>query len=158
VDVVDAKIITLVDDMLETMHASEGVGLAAVQVGVLRRVFVIDISDAGDEPIVAINPEVTHSEGQQQEQEACLSIPKLAGTVTRPARVTLKATNRHGEEYVRDCEGFLAVAVCHEMDHLNGILYTEIATEIFEEDEDDRATRKAAKRERRAKARAAKHG
>ena len=142
VEKVDDKIKELVADMLETMYASEGVGLAAVQVGVLRRVLVIDMSEDGTEPIVMINPEVLEESGMQKEREACLSVPKLSGDVERPARIVIKALNELGEEFTMECEEFLAVAVSHELDHLNGILYDEKALQMYEEDEEEIKRRK----------------
>ena len=145
---VNDKIKELVADMKETMYSTEGVGLAAVQVGVLRRVLVIDVSDDGTDPIVAINPEVLHREGTQQEREACLSVPRLSGMVERPAIIVIKALDEHGKEFELECDGFLAVAMCHELDHLDGILYDSKATQLFEEDEDEQRKRRA---ERKAK-------
>ena len=146
VAVIDDKIKELVADMLETMYATEGVGLAAVQIGVLKRIFVIDMSDDGTDPIVVINPEILHSEGTQEEMEACLSVPNLSGKVTRPAIVVIKALDEDGIEYEMECDGFLAVAMCHELDHLDGILYDSRASQMYEESEDDRQKRKAQRR------------
>ncbi|MDR2167879.1 MAG: peptide deformylase [Clostridiales bacterium] len=151
VAVVDDKIKGLVSDMLETMYHSEGVGLAAVQVGILRRILVIDVSDEGDQPIVLINPEVLHSEGVQKEQEACLSVPGLIGVVERPKTTVVKGLNRHGEEYEINADGFLAVALHHEIDHLDGILYTEKAVELYEETEEHKKKRKSRRKRRKAK-------
>jgi peptide deformylase len=145
----DEKMRALVEDMLETMYHSEGVGLAAVQVGILRRILVIDVSDEGDTPIVLINPEVLHSEGTQQEQEACLSVPGLVGLVERPKTTLVKGLNRYGDEYELHADGFLAVALHHELDHLDGILYTEKAIELYEETEEHKKKRKARKKKRR---------
>ena len=150
---VDDKIKALVADMLETMYSTEGVGLAAVQVGMLRRVVVIDVSDDGTDPIVAINPELIHSEGTQQEREACLSVPNLSGLVERPEFIVFKALDEDGEEYEMECDGFLAVAMCHELDHLDGILYDSRASQMYEEDEEAQKRRRA---ERKAKGK--KHG
>ncbi|MCR4781587.1 MAG: peptide deformylase [Lachnospiraceae bacterium] len=114
----------LIDDMLETMYENEGVGLAAVQVGVLRRIVVIDI---GEGPVVLINPEIVESDGEQTGSEGCLSIPGKAGIVTRPNHVKVKALDRDMKEFEFEAEGFFARACCHEIDHLDGHLYTEIA-------------------------------
>ncbi|MCL2235241.1 MAG: peptide deformylase [Defluviitaleaceae bacterium] len=136
VEVVDGKIQDLVEDMLEGMYKADGIGMAAVQVGVLRRVIVMDVSEERNQPIVFINPEITHSEGKQVHREACLSIPDLSGTVERPAIVVVKGLDRNGEPQEMRCDGDLAVVMCHEIDHLDGILYTDIATEFFGPDED----------------------
>ncbi|HHW66765.1 MAG: peptide deformylase [Epulopiscium sp.] len=116
------SILTLLDDMAETMYHAEGVGLAAPQVGVLKRIVVIDI---GDGIIELINPEIIEEEGEQIGAEGCLSIPGLSGEVKRPQRVKVKALNRHGEEIILEGEGLLSVAFCHEIDHLNGVLFTD---------------------------------
>ena len=112
----------LIDDMLETMYADNGVGLAAVQVGVLRRIVVIDV---GDGPVILVNPEIIESSGEQTGQEGCLSIPDKVGIVTRPMHVKVRAKNRNMEDIEFEAEGFFARAVCHELDHLDGHLYTE---------------------------------
>jgi len=123
---VDARIRDLVDDMLETMYAAEGVGLAATQVDVHERVIVIDVSDTRDQPIVLINPElVARSEEMTFGDEGCLSVPEIYDKVPRHARITVQALNRAGETYRRDAEGLLAVCVQHEMDHLLGKVFVE---------------------------------
>ncbi|NLO82215.1 MAG: peptide deformylase [Clostridiales bacterium] len=121
---IDKRILQLLDDMVETMRSAEGVGLAAPQVGVLRRVVVIDV---GDGLIELINPEIIENDGQQQGPEGCLSIPGVVGQVIRPERVKVKALNRKGEEFEVDGTGLLARALCHEIDHLNGVLFIEKA-------------------------------
>lgn len=126
---IDSKIITLLDDMRETMHEHEGVGLASVQVGILKRIFVIEIEDDYYE---FINPEIIAHEGEQINNEACLSVPNEAGYVERPEKVTIRATNRNGEEFELVGEGFLAIAICHEYDHLDGVLYID---KTIDEDE-----------------------
>ena len=136
VEVVDERVQELIEDMLEGMYKAEGIGMAAVQVGVLKRIVVMDISEERNQPIVMINPEVTHSEGSQVHREACLSIPDLSGTVERPALVVVKGLDRNGKPQELRCDGDLAVVMCHELDHLDGILYTDIATEFFGPDED----------------------
>ena len=117
----DDKLGVLIDDMLETMYASNGVGLAAVQVGVLKRVVVID---AGEGAIELVNPEITMSEGEQRESEGCLSVPGQYGVCIRPAKVQVKAQDRNGKWHVYTGEGLKARAFCHELDHLEGILFT----------------------------------
>lgn len=128
------KLWQLLDDMTETMHANDGVGLAAVQVGVLRRVVVIDV---GDEKGVyeLINPEIVEVSGEQTGNEGCLSFPGEWGTVTRPMRVRVKAADRHGNERILEGEGLLARAFCHEVDHLDGILFVDHAKEVYREAE-----------------------
>lgn len=117
----DEKLATLIDDMLETMYKENGVGLAAVQVGMLKRVVVIDV---GDGPMELVNPEITLKEGEQREQEGCLSLPGKWGTTVRPMKVQVKAQNREGKWQVFTGEGLKARAFCHEIDHLDGILFT----------------------------------
>ena len=113
----------LIDDMFETMYESRGVGLAAPQVGILRRIVVIDI---GNDPIVMINPRIVSTEGEQTDDEGCLSVPGKAGKVTRPMKVTAEALDRDMKPFTLEAEGLLARAVCHETDHLDGILYTTL--------------------------------
>jgi len=134
---VDDKVHQLLDDMLETMYHESGCGLAAVQVGVLRRLLVIDTGEESGKPIEFINPEVLHSEGKQEGREGCLSIPGQSGLVERPMITVVRALNRHGEAFEMRCEGRMSVIFNHEFDHLNGILYTEKATEIYENDNDE---------------------
>ena len=119
------KIQTLIDDMLETMYDADGVGLAAPQVGVLKRLFVIDCSEDRNEPFVFINPEILETKGEQTGSEGCLSVPGKAGIVTRPEYVKLKALNREFEEYIIEGEGLFARAMVHENEHLDGHIYTE---------------------------------
>jgi len=122
---VDKKLITLINDMLDTMYESGGVGLAAPQVGSLKRVVVIDVSVEGDEPIILINPVIIESSGEQTGDEGCLSIPGKVGTVTRPNYVKVKAFNENLEEIVVEGTELKARAFCHEIDHLNGVLYKD---------------------------------
>ncbi|MFY9177551.1 MAG: peptide deformylase [Clostridiales bacterium] len=122
VDKIDDRVLTLLDDMAETMYKAEGVGLAAPQVGILRRVVVIDI---GEGIIELINPEIIEQDGEQIGMEGCLSVPGLSGEVKRPARVVVEALNRHGEKIKVDGNELLARALCHEIDHLDGILYID---------------------------------
>ena len=113
----------LIDDMFETMYDSNGVGLAAPQVGVLKRIVVIDVMDGN--PLVLINPEIIETEGEQTGPEGCLSLPGLEGEVTRPERVVCKALDRNMDEITVEGEGLLARCICHELDHLDGILYKD---------------------------------
>jgi peptide deformylase len=127
VTVITDKTRELVHDMAQTMYAAPGVGLAAPQIGVHQRVVVIDVSTNDDAPelIVAINPEITHGEGEAYEEEGCLSIPKFSANVRRHARVVVKALNLEGEEIVYHAEDLLAIAFQHEIDHLDGILFID---------------------------------
>ena len=130
----------LIDDMLETMYESEGVGLAAVQVGVLRRIVVIDV---GEGPVVLINPEIIEADGEQTGSEGCLSVPGKVGIVTRPNHVKVRALDRDMKEFEFEAEGFFARACCHELDHLDGHLYVEkvegdlVDVSDLEDDEED---------------------
>ena len=126
----------LIEDMLDTMYEAEGVGLAAPQVGVLKRIVVIDV---GEGPIVMINPEILETSGSQTGSEGCLSVPGKAGTVTRPDYVKAKAYDEEMNEYVIEGEELLARAICHELAHLDGHLYTELVEgELVDtESEDD---------------------
>lgn len=130
VEVIDEKILTLLDDMAETMYDANGVGLAAPQVGILKRIVVIDI---GDGLIELINPVITYKKGEQIGPEGCLSVPGKTGTVSRPEKVKVRAKNRHGEEINIDAEGLLAVALCHEIDHLSGTLYIDNVIAFIED-------------------------
>lgn len=113
---------TLLDDMAETMYAEDGVGLAAPQVGILRRVLVVDI---GEGLIELINPAIIESTGEQTDIEGCSSVQDFVGKVTRPQYVKIQAQNRYGQSLVIEAEDFLARAFCHEIDHLEGILFVE---------------------------------
>ena len=116
--------LTLLDDMADTMYAAEGVGLAAPQVGVLKRVVVIDI---GEGLVELINPEIIETRGSQIDYEGCLSVPGESARVDRPEYVKVKAYNRKGEEIIVEGEELMAVALCHELDHLDGVLYIDKA-------------------------------
>ena len=120
---VTPKIITLIDDMLDTMYEANGVGLAGPQVGVLKRIVVIDI---GEGPVVMINPVILEKSGEQTGDEGCLSLPGKAGTVTRPNYVKARAFDENMEEYEIEGTELMARAICHELDHLDGHMYTEI--------------------------------
>ncbi len=122
---VDRKTLTLIDDMLDTMYDAGGVGLAAPQVGILKRLIVIDVSEEGNEPVILINPEIIQTDGEQIGDEGCLSVPGKVGTVSRPDYVKVKAYNEKMEEYTIEGTGLLARAFCHEIDHLNGKLYID---------------------------------
>ena len=122
VDVIDERILTLLDDMRDTMYAAEGVGLAAPQVGVLRRVVVVDV---GEGLIELINPVIVYESGAQVDEEGCLSIPGVNGCVKRPQKVIVRALDRNGNAFEITGTDLLARAFCHEVDHLNGILFTD---------------------------------
>ena len=123
VDKVTPRIHDLITDMLDTMYEAMGVGLAAPQVGILKRIVVIDI---GEGPIVLINPEILETSGEQTGDEGCLSVPGMAGQVTRPNYVKVKALDVNMNEQIYEGEGLLARAFCHEIDHLDGKMYTEL--------------------------------
>lgn len=118
-----SRIQTLIDDMFDTMYDANGVGLAAPQVGILKRVVVIDIGE--DNPLTLINPVIVETDGEQEGEEGCLSLPGLQGTVIRPNHVVCKALNENMEEITVEGEGLLARAICHELDHLDGVLYKD---------------------------------
>ena len=113
----------LIEDMLDTMYDAQGVGLAAPQVGVLRKIVVIDVSEEGDDPIILINPEIVETSGEQKGQEGCLSVPNKAGIVTRANYAKVKALDENMQEITVEGEGLLARALQHEIDHLSGVLY-----------------------------------
>ena len=130
----------LIDDMFETMYESNGVGLAAPQVGILKRLVVIDVDY--ETPLVLINPVIIEREGEQTGDEGCLSLPGLAATVTRPNRVVCRCLNEEMEEIEIEGEGLLARAICHEIDHLDGLLYKDVAESPlhkveYEEDDEE---------------------
>ena len=120
------KIRQLIEDMKETMYDADGVGLAAPQVGMLKRIVVIDVSAEQDQPIVMINPEIVGQDGEQTGWEGCLSVPGKSGQVTRPQHVVAKALNEDMEEFTIEGEDLLARAICHELDHLEGHVYVEL--------------------------------
>ena len=133
VDAITPRVLTLLDDMLETMRAANGVGLAAPQVGVLRRIVVIEVEPG--EVIELINPKIIAYSGEQDGQEGCLSVPGRWGMVKRPLHVTVRAMNRKGEEVEITGHELLARCFCHELDHLDGTLYIDKAYEM-DDDED----------------------
>ncbi len=117
----------LIDDMFETMYEANGVGLAAPQVGVLRRICIVDTGEEDGQAYVLVNPEILESDGEQTGDEGCLSLPGKAALVTRPNHVKVRAFDEEMKEYEVEAEGLLARAFCHEIDHLDGHMYTEIA-------------------------------
>ncbi|MBR5741843.1 MAG: peptide deformylase [Firmicutes bacterium] len=141
---VNDRIRMILDDMVETMRDAQGVGLAGPQVGILRRLFVIEIPEWDEEGNIVdttlyelINPEILETSGEQTEEEGCLSCPGLTGTVTRPMHVKIKGLDRNGNEVVYEGEGLTAKAFMHEYDHLDGILYIDKATNVHPIGEDD---------------------
>lgn len=137
VDNFDKRLAVLLDDMAETMYDAEGVGLAAPQVGILKRAVVID---CGDGLVELINPEILETSGEQGGYEGCLSFPGESGYVVRPNHVRVRAMNRFGEECEYESEGLFARAILHETDHLNGLVYKRLVTEApegYDENEED---------------------
>jgi peptide deformylase len=134
VEKITERILQLLDDMKETLAKADGVGLAAPQVGVLRRVVIIDV---GEGPIELINPEILEAAGEQTGEEGCLSVAGRWGVVTRPNYVKVKAMDRQGKERIYEGEGLLARAFCHEIDHLDGRLFIDIMKEEITEDADE---------------------
>jgi peptide deformylase len=135
----DNRLHVLLDDMAETLNTSNGVGLAAPQVGVLRRVVLVvetNVPEGEEEFIIElINPEIISAEGEQRGSEGCLSVPDQFGIVTRPEKVTVRAQDRYGNWFEREGEGLTARCFCHEIDHLNGILFTSLAERMLTEEE-----------------------
>ena len=127
------RIKTLLDDMVETLHDADGVGLAAPQVGVLRRICVVECEPG--KLYEMINPEIIAEEGEQEELEGCLSVPGRWGYTKRPMKVTVRATDRDGKEYTVTGEGLTARAFCHEIDHLNGVIFTDCAVRMLTDEE-----------------------
>ena len=137
VDKITPRILTLLDDMKETLIDSEGVGLAAPQVGILRRIaLVIDTND-NDKLYELINPEIINTEGNQQEMEGCLSVPGEWGITDRPMKVTVRALDRNGNEFTVSGEGLTARCFCHELDHLDGKLFCDEAIHMLSKEEID---------------------
>ena len=127
---INAKILQLLDDMKDTLKKAKGAGLAAVQVGVLKRIFVVDVEEGYFE---FINPEIVSTKGEQCSVEGCLSVPGKWGDVKRPYEVEIKALDRFGEPFVLRAKDFFAKAICHEYDHLNGIVYVDKADNLRSE-------------------------
>lgn len=131
----DARLSQLIDDMTQTLRHAQGLGLAAVQVGVLRRVVVVSVEDG--ELLELVNPEIISAEGEQEGREGCLSVPDKAGITKRPAVVKVKAQDRHGRWHIYKGEELKARCFCHELDHLDGILYTQHVTRFIDVEEDE---------------------
>ena len=133
VDKFDARLGELIDDMAETMRRSNGVGIAAPQVGVLRRVVVIEATDG--EVYTLVNPEIIEALGEVEGSEGCLSVPDVWGIVARPERVTLRAQDRDGKSFTMTASEYVARIICHEIDHLNGVLFTDKVIRYLDDDE-----------------------
>lgn len=133
VDEVNERIQMILDDMVETMREANGVGLAAPQVGIMRRMFVAE--PAPGEVYMFVNPEILSAEGEQDSEEGCLSVPGMIGRLVRPEKVTIRGLDRYGKEKTLTFEGFHAIVMCHEFDHLEGVLFTDKATELFREED-----------------------
>ena len=131
----DLRLTLLLKDMAETMYKAEGVGLAAPQVGILRRVAVVDVTEDHSGLKELINPELLEEEGTQTGREGCLSVPGRQGVVTRPKKIRIRYQNRKGESMELEAEGFEARAICHEMDHLDGRLYIDVMDRELSEEE-----------------------
>ena len=132
VDEITPRILTLLDDMVETMRAADGCGLAAPQVGILRRIVVVEVEPG--EVYELINPKIIAFSGEEEDREGCLSVPGQWGLVKRPVNVTVRALNRHGETVEITGHGLLARCFCHELDHLDGTLYIDKATSMCDND------------------------
>jgi peptide deformylase len=130
VDAVDGAVRQLVDDLLETMYGANGVGLAATQVDVHRRVLVLDVSEERNHPLVFINPELLRAEGLGPGEEGCLSVPEIYDKVQRATHIRVRALGRDGQPFEMDAEGLLAVCIQHEMDHLDGKLFVDYLSEL----------------------------
>jgi peptide deformylase len=128
--VVDETVRTLVDDMLETMYAAQGVGLAATQVDVHRRLIVIDVSEERNNPHVLINPQIIEAEGREPVEEGCLSLPGIYDKLPRATRIRVRALGRDGAPFEMEAEGLLGVCIQHEMDHLEGKLFVDYLSEL----------------------------
>ena len=129
----DSELHTLLDDMRETMMTAVGVGLAAPQIGVQKRIAVIDVSEEQNQPIELINPEIIAATGSVNSEEGCLSIPRYRDTISRRASVTVKAQNRHGDWFEVGGDGLLSMCLQHEIDHLNGVLFIDHLSRIKRE-------------------------
>ena len=131
----DEKLHKLLEDMTDTLIDSQGVGLAAPQVGILRRVFLVDVGVEDNEIIEFINPEILETDGEQEGPEGCLSVPGRYGLVKRPYRVKVRAQDRYGEWFEAEGEELIGRCFCHENDHLNGVVYTEVMERFLTEEE-----------------------
>ncbi|MBV7273247.1 peptide deformylase [Clostridiaceae bacterium UIB06] len=135
VEKIDEEVLSLIQDLKDTLYNTDGVGLAAPQIGVLKRVILIDLRD-GSEPIILINPKITKKIGRVEDIEGCLSYPGYEGEVVRPRRVIVLGITLEGNEVEYTAEGFLARAFCHEIDHLDGIIYTDRCKKVYKIEEE----------------------
>ena len=149
VETVDDRVRALVDDMLETMYAAPGIGLAATQVNVQKRLVVMDVSEQKNQPLVFINPTLLEREGENESEEGCLSVPGFYETVHRAERVRVSALDRDGEPFELDASGLLAVCIQHEMDHLDGKLFVDYLS-VLKRDRIRKKLEKQARLEARA--------
>ena len=131
----DKRLATLLKDMADTMYKAEGVGLAAPQVGILRRIAVVDVTEDHSGLLEMVNPEIIEREGKQTGREGCLSVPGRQGVVTRPMKIKARFQDRNGDTYEIETEGFEARAICHELDHLDGQLYIDVMDRELTEEE-----------------------
>jgi len=129
----DAELLALIDDLLETLYAAPGIGLAATQVDVHQRLIVIDVSEEHNAPLVLVNPQIISREGEASTEEGCLSVPGVFDEVTRAAKVRVRAQDRNGEPFERDYEDIEAVCIQHEMDHLDGKLFVDYLSDLKRE-------------------------
>ena len=127
---VDEEIRQLVDDMFETMYDAPGIGLAAIQINVAKRVIVVDVSEDKSEPLCLINPEILEKEGEETMDEGCLSVPEIYETVTRAEKIRVRALDREGKSFEMDADGLLAVCIQHEIDHLDGKLFVDYLSNL----------------------------
>jgi len=146
VESVDAKTRQLVEDMLETMYAAPGIGLAATQVNIQKRILVLDISEEKNDPLALINPEILSKEGQEESDEGCLSVPGVFEKVKRAEKIRIKALDRDGNTLEMDADGLLAVCIQHEMDHLEGKLFVDYLSPLKRQ-----LARKKVKKEQRTR-------
>lgn len=143
----DIRLHTLLDDMLETLHKTGGVGIAAPQVGVLRRVCIVEPPE--QKALELVNPEILSQEGEEEGEEGCLSVPNVWGIVKRPTKLTCRAQDRNGKSFTFTATGYAARIVCHETDHLEGILFTDKVVRYVNEDGEEVKDTKAAGKKRR---------
>ncbi len=144
----DDRLHTLLDDMADTMYESNGVGIAAVQVGVLKRAVLVDVEYDEDSLIEFINPVIVEHSGEQEGREGCLSFPNLFGDVKRPNKVKVKAQDRYGEPFEIEAEEFFARAICHELDHIDGHVFTELAQNLMSGEDIERLEALEAEKEK----------
>jgi len=133
VTTIDYDVLSIIQDLKDTLYAGTGIGLAAPQIGILKRVILIDLRQ-GDEPVIIINPKIISQSGKEKDCEGCLSYPGYYGVVERPKKVTVIGKNINGKKVIYKASGLLARALCHEIDHLDGIVYTDRTKEVYVED------------------------